>query len=129
MHSSYGYDYGYRRGRRAEHGSRHRYGRPLGYDRELAPPGGRYFAPLPGERGYPAARWGWNPINWMMWPDPNAAGYDIEEFYERPRRRPEQSPTYGRGGDRAARRWSRRYGYEMEGAIRPRDPFPRQEHP
>jgi|GEM_PF-1685466 len=33
---------------------------------------------------------------------------------------PRQSPTYGRGGDRAVRQWAERYGYDVEHTIRPR---------
>lgn len=99
------------------------------YGWDYAPPGGRYFSPLPGAQGYPEARWGWNPISWMMWPGPGAAGYDLEEFYQAPRRPPRESPTFGRGGDRAARRWSQHHGYEIEGTIRPRHRSQRKDFP
>lgn len=35
-------------------------------------------------------------------------------------RRPEESSMYGRGGDRAVRRWAQRYGYDVGYAIPPR---------
>ncbi len=114
MPSRYGYDISYRRrGRR--------------YDRDYDADFGRYLSPLPGAQGYPAARWGWGPIGWGMWSgwdtgvDP-APGYGFGGGYEPPHARPEESPTYGRGGDQAIRGWSRRYGYDMEYTIRPRFP-------
>jgi hypothetical protein len=36
------------------------------------------------------------------------------------RRRPEESPLYGRGADQAAQRWANRYGYDMQYEIDPR---------
>jgi hypothetical protein len=82
---------------------------------------GRYGTPFPGAAGYPSARWGWGPIGWAAWGpgmelSPFAGvpyyGYpDHGEPYQ-PRRRPEESPTYGRGGDQAVRRWASRYGYD-----------------
>jgi hypothetical protein len=93
------------------------------YDYDL----GRYGTPFPGAAGYPSARWGWGPIGWAAWGPgmemspfagvPYYAGYG--EPYQ-PRRRPEESPTYGRGGDRAARRWAARYGYDEAYEIQPR---------
>lgn len=46
-------------------------------------------------------------------------GYGSE--YQYPRRRPEESPTYGEGGDQAVRRWAQRYGYDVAYEIRPRN--------
>jgi hypothetical protein len=40
--------------------------------------------------------------------------------YEPPPRRPRESGTYGRGGDRAVREWAARNGYDVEFTIRPR---------
>ncbi len=45
-------------------------------------------------------------------------GYD----YDYPRRRPEESPTYGEGGDQAVQRWAQRYGYDLAYEIPPREP-------
>ncbi len=43
-------------------------------------------------------------------------GYD----YEYRRRPPQESPTYGEGGDQAVQRWAQRYGYDLEHQIQPR---------
>jgi hypothetical protein len=92
------------------------------YDRDF----GRYFTPVPGAAGYPSARWGWGPIGWAAWgpgmelsPFAGVPYHDFGEPYP-PRRRPEESPTYGRGGDRAVRRWASRYGYDEGYEIHPR---------
>lgn len=50
-------------------------------------------------------------------------GYDRDyrryasEYLRRP---PEESPTYGRGGDRAVQRWAQRYGYDLTYRVEPR---------
>lgn len=46
--------------------------------------------------------------------DYGRAGYD--RTFRRP---PEESPTYGRGGDQALRRWARSHGYDLEYEIQP----------
>ncbi len=43
-----------------------------------------------------------------------------------PRRPPEQSPTYGRGGDRVLRRYLRDRGYDEGYTIQPHPPAPRE---
>ena len=40
--------------------------------------------------------------------------------YHRPPTPPRGSPTHGRGGDRALRKWAQRYGYDVEYSIAPR---------
>lgn len=56
--------------------------------------------------------------------DYGARGYgrDFGGGYDRGLDRvpPRQSPTYGRGGDRALRQWARERGYDVERTIRPR---------
>jgi hypothetical protein len=88
---------------------------------------GRYGTPFPGDAGYPSARWGWGQIGWMgwgpgmeAWPYASVPGYGFDGSYRTPRRRPEESPTYGQDADRAVRRWARRYGYDEGYEIRPR---------
>jgi hypothetical protein len=110
------------------------YGRQRGYDRregfaasrydqEL----GRYGTPFPGAAGYPGARWGWGPVGWAgwgpgleFWPYADAAGYGFAGGFPEPRRRPEESPTYGAAGDRAVRRWAQRRGYDLPYEVQPR---------
>lgn len=103
------------------------YARGPRYDRDYDQDYGRYGTPFPGTRGYPSARFGWGPIGWAgMGPGLGYEGLDGTPWYGSgrdygpPRRRPEESPTYGRGGDRAVRQWGQRYGYDMEYTIRPR---------
>jgi hypothetical protein len=43
-------------------------------------------------------------------------GYSYDYEYRRP---PEQSPAYGRQGDREVRRWANRYGYDEGFEINP----------
>jgi hypothetical protein len=45
-------------------------------------------------------------------------GFDYERQFRRP---PEQSPTFGRGGDREVRRWAREHGYDEGFEIRPQE--------
>lgn len=103
-----------------------------GYDREYGGDYGRYGTPFPGARGYPTARFGWGPIGWAgLGPDLGygtlygAPWYGYGGWNEPPRRRPDESPAYGRGGDRELRDWGRRYGYDFEYTIRPRRRGPR----
>jgi hypothetical protein len=100
------------------------YGQPSGHGLDL----GRYGTPFPGAAGYPSARFGWGPVGWAgwapgmeFWPYADAPGYGFDGRMETPRQPPRESPSYGRGGDRALQRWARRYGYDMGYEIRPRD--------
>ncbi len=66
---------------------------------------------------YPLGGWAWPsaayvPVGYGRLP------YDYGYDYT-PRRRAEESPTYGRGGDEAARRWAQRYGYDIEYSMPP----------
>lgn len=114
-------------GRRSRDRNRNRGDAPAGrYGADL----GRYGTPFPGAAGYPSARWGWGPIGWAGWgmgmdawpyaAHPEAMGYGFDGADRTPRRRPEQSETFGRGGDRALQRWARRYGYDLGYQVRPR---------
>jgi hypothetical protein len=47
-------------------------------------------------------------------------GYDSDYDYQYRRRSPEESPLYGRNADQAVQRWARRYGYDMQYEINPR---------
>jgi hypothetical protein len=116
-----GYDRGYRRG----------YDRSWrrGYDRHLRGYDAPYGAGYP---PYDATGWmpftmaplGFDPVlGWAGWgagvgwvPPGPARGYD----HEARRVPPRESPTYGRGGDRALRRWAERHGYDVEYTIQPR---------
>lgn len=108
------------------------YGRP-GEERGLRGYGGDYRRGY--DRGFEAAprypvgpghmpmTWGWyGPFGVDVGPfpygPPPGPGYAA---YERPPRRPEESPAYGRGGDRELRRWARERGYDVGHAIYPRD--------
>jgi hypothetical protein len=110
------------------------YDRAAGYDRSRRDAawgwgGGGYSGGQYGNRG----RWGTSygrpgyggesmagRGGYSSWRQPDTAfgqnryGYDYE--YRRP---PEQSPTYGRGGDQAVQRWARRYGYDFGYEIEP----------
>lgn len=88
----------------------------------------------------PMMRWsGWDPLagfvpyqdtprRWSYGLAQDARGYDHEYYrgntahrYDRDHRMPpRQSPTYGRGGDRAVREWARAHGYDVEHTIQPR---------
>jgi hypothetical protein len=48
-------------------------------------------------------------------------GYDSDYDYAYRRRSPHESPFYGRDADRGVQRWARRYGYDMQYEIQPRD--------
>lgn len=92
------------------------------YGDEFAP----YPAAAPLAGWYPGAFWGGAPLyGWGAWGAPAApfvpVGYGA---YDRAyaRRRPQESATYGRGGDRAVREWARARGYDAGYAIRPRRP-------
>ncbi|CAN5638185.1 hypothetical protein BH23GEM3_BH23GEM3_00990 [soil metagenome] len=122
-YSRYDRSYGSKRPRRAR-------GIPPegGYDADY----GRYATPFPGAAGYPSARWGWGPLGWAGWgpgmgfwpyaamPGYGAPAYGFDYEDRQPRRRPEESPTYGTGGDQALRRWGNRYGYDFAYSIQPR---------
>lgn len=116
-----GYDRGLAGPRRYDRGYRG------GYDRNAGLDLGRYGTPFPGAAGYPAARWGWGPIGWAAWdpmlgigtePMPGMYGYGAPA--PPLRRRPEESRSYGRGGDRELQRWARSRGYDTGYEIRPR---------
>lgn len=75
---------------------------------------------------YPGAFWGGAPVfgwgGWDVgWPPylPYMAYGDPYQVYP-PRRPPEASPAYGRGGDRAVREWAARRGYDASYPIQPR---------
>lgn len=139
------YDRGYGRGFHRGYGSRDgsrggpgRESRPRGYaadyrrgyDRGLGPgyrpPFGDAalaegsFAMGP---GFMPLGWGWfGPMGMDAGPlpfGPPGPGYGARE---RPPRRPEESPAYGRGGDQELRRWARERGYDVGYPIYPRDP-------
>ena len=100
------------------------------YGRELR----RRGAPTP---WYPGAFWAGAPLyGWGGWADasmwawapygPIGYGRDSQDFAPPPRR-PEESPTYGRGGDQAARRYARSHGYDEGYPLQPRfDDAPRR---
>lgn len=67
-----------------------------------------------------AGMWGW-PTYF-----PVGYGSDPRSFAPR-RRRPQESPTYGRGGDEAARRYAQSHGYDAGYSIPPH--FDRQWRP
>lgn len=119
------YDHGYRPYGRSRdprgYGSDFR----RGYDRGYAPSfAGSSFPMGP---GYAPMAWGWyGPFGMGMAADPFPYGPPMGPpawgAPERPPRRPEESPAYGRGGDRELRRWARERGYDVGYAIYPRDP-------
>jgi hypothetical protein len=47
-------------------------------------------------------------------------GYDTEYDFSYRQRHPENSPFYGREADQEVQRWARRYGYDMQFQIDPR---------
>ncbi|HEX2188059.1 MAG TPA: hypothetical protein VHG51_04140 [Longimicrobiaceae bacterium] len=118
------YDRGYRRpGRPRGYGADFR----RGYDRGW---GGGYAptfagASFPMGPAYMPMAWGWyGPFGAGVDPFPYGPpvappGFGVPE---RPPRRPEESPAYGRGGDRELLRWARERGYDVGYAIEPRDP-------
>lgn len=78
---------------------------------------------------YPGAFWGGVPLyGWGAWgggwgwPPYVPMGYGAYDANYTPRRPPEQSPAYGRGGDRLIRRGMRREGYDAGYAIQPHRP-------
>lgn len=103
----------------------------MAYGRTPGLPGPGSFAPFGWD---PMMRWGgWDPalgfVPYMDTPErwayglPQDARYDHEYYrgYDRDRPvPPRESPTYGRGGDRALRAWARSRGYDVEDTIRPR---------
>lgn len=102
-----------------------RFHRSRGYDTARHDPRWSMVPPLPFGGWYPGALWsaapfvGWGDLGWYQGPYPVAGARGYDSGYA-PRRRPEESPTYGRDGDRALRRWARRYGYDVEHSIQPR---------
>lgn len=82
------------------------------------------FSPwIPGAfwSGAPTMGWaGWEGAGVWGWPPYVPVGYGrYARDFARPRRRPQESPTYGRGGDEAARRFARSHGYDAGYEIRP----------
>lgn len=76
--------------------------------------------PPPSMAWMPGAFMGAAPMyGWQWWAGPYAGGRDDMPATLR-RQPPRQSPTYGRGGDEAVRRWAQRYGYDLEMELRPR---------
>ena len=75
-------------------------------------PGAFWAAPMAGWAGWGGAGiWGWPPyapVGYGRYPRPYP-----------PRRSPRESPTYGRGGDQAVRRYARSHGYGAGYPIRP----------
>ena len=116
----YGYDRefprGYDRGFRG--------GPPNRYDRAFGRRDGGYSGPM-AFTPFPFVPFGYDPMMGpMSWPMPYGAnmgaaspGFRYDRGYRVP---PRQSPTYGRGGDRALRAWAERYGYDVEFSIPPR---------
>jgi hypothetical protein len=106
-----GYAADYRRGYDARWGPA--YGPPFG-DASLA---AGSFAMGP---GFMPMGWGWyGPMGMDAGPLPFGPGRGAPE---RPPRRPEESPAYGRGGDRELRRWAGERGYDVGYTIYPRGP-------
>lgn len=95
-----------------------------GYDRGYGPGYPASFADpsLAMGPGFMPMGWGWygpmgmdaGPFPFAPPPGPGA--------YQRPPRRPEDSPAYGRGGDRELRRWASERGYDVGYQIYPRGP-------
>lgn len=86
--------------------------------------GGGFFTPwYPGAfwAGAPLYGWtGWTDMGMWGWPPSMPGGYGRYGYeFGPPRRRPEESPTYGRGGDAAARRYARSRGYDEGYTIEP----------
>lgn len=105
-----------------------RYGRLGRYDGGYA--SGRYGGEgaVPGWPAVPLGMLGWNPALGWIGGDPAMGWYPGAFVPPPPPARPEprrvaprESPEYGMGGDRALRNWARRYGYDFEYTIRPRD--------
>jgi hypothetical protein len=105
----YDYDRGYR-GRRA-----------AGYRDDTRDRMPRPSAWVPGAflAGAPMYGWGWWGGAWGWPQDPMIDEYSLREYEASRRVRPEESGTYGRHGDEAARRWAQRYGYDVEMTMRP----------
>ncbi|HEU0013421.1 MAG TPA: hypothetical protein VFQ45_07040 [Longimicrobium sp.] len=93
------YDHEYYRGARGGYGRDHY----RGYDRDVRFARGAYDREMRPRGGYD------RDVRFAR------GGYDREM-----RVPPRQSPTYGRGGDRAVREWAARQGYGVEGTIQPR---------
>lgn len=88
----------------------------------------RYGPPRPPSSWYPGAFWaapmagwaGWAGVGGWGWPPygPGVYGPRPRDLPRRPRP-PRESPTYGRAGDRAARRFAEGHGYDAGLALRP----------
>jgi hypothetical protein len=99
------------------------YNRAAGYDR------GRNARDTPGmrsssygDRGYPrGGYWGESSTRVDYNRDylGRQSGYDQYDYQYR-QRHPEQSPFYGRQADQEVQRWARRYGYDMQFEVNPR---------
>lgn len=125
------YDRGYRGygGPRRPRGYASDYRR--GYDRQWSPEYGPPFGDaslvagsFAMSPGFMPMGWGWfGPMGMDAGPYPFAPpmgpGYGTPM---RPPRRPEDSPAYGRGGDRELRRWASERGYDVGYTIYPRGP-------
>lgn len=95
----------------------HRYDRTFSrYDRDWRPPPAPGWYPGAAWAGAPMFGWGWG----WEWPAgaPPVVGRYAADYP--PRRRPEESPTYGRRADEAARRYARSHGYAEGYEIPPR---------
>lgn len=91
------------------------------YDRDFSPLAGPRYPGYP-YTGYPGA-WGLTPFWGGMgvgWPAYAPFGPGMPTEPPPTPRRPEESETYGRGGDRAIRRWASRRGYDAGYTIHPR---------
>ncbi|MEW5930082.1 MAG: hypothetical protein AB1941_21715 [Gemmatimonadota bacterium] len=77
------------------------------------------------DRAWYGGPWAWAPYvgmgTWTSAPFP-PRGYPADGLDRERRVPPEESPAYGRGGDRMVRQWARRYGYDFEYRIPPRGP-------
>ena len=95
-----------------------------GYDRGYGPgyPASFADASFAMGPGFMPMGWGWyGPMGMEPVPFPFGPGGGFGAP-ERAPRRPEDSPAYGRGGDRELQRWARERGYDAGYAIYPRDP-------
>jgi hypothetical protein len=72
--------------------------------------------------GAPMYGWGWWGEAWGWPPYGMTARYDLRDYHRGRPVDPRESGTYGREGDRLARRWAERYGYEVERTLRPEPP-------
>lgn len=104
----------------------HRYDRTFArYDADWRAAGYTPWFPGAYWAGAPMLGWGWG------WGWPPYAPVDFGRYAGdyHPRRRPEESPVYGRGADEAARRYARSHGYDEGYTIPPRGPARRPRRP